>query len=65
MKKESFNFTNFDPLDRSEMKRLMAGSGNIYCNTGGNTWPCYHATLTECTDICADIGSCEGCAQFP
>jgi hypothetical protein len=52
-------------LSRDEMKNVKAGGGNIYCNTGGNQWSCSGATLTECTDICAEIGSCQGCAQFP
>lgn len=73
MKKESLNFINLGhALGRSEMKKLMAGSGgNIHCSIGGSQWQCGPTwNLTECTDHCVDLSSawgvdCEGCAQFP
>ena len=52
-------------LSRREMRSIMAGGGNIYCNSGGNIWSCTNDSLLECTQICAELGECEGCAQFP
>lgn len=74
MKNANSNFIDFGhALGRSEMKKLMAGSGgsgNIYCSIGGGQWQCHLDTLTECTDACVDTSEalgvgCWGCAQFP
>jgi len=57
-------------LGRSEMKKIMAGSGNIYCWVGGQQFGCYSGNLEQCLDAC--VGNedawgetCGGCAQFP
>jgi hypothetical protein len=57
-------------LGRSEMKKIMAGSGgNIYCSMDSTGWQfqCYLQNLEHCLDSCVDTwgDDCGGCAQFP
>jgi len=57
-------------LGRSEMKKIMAGSGNVYCMIGGSQHYCDNSSLELCLDGCVAVEdaygqSCGGCAQFP
>ena len=56
-------------LGRNEMKKIVAGSMNMYCMMGGEQFHCFGENLTACLDSCVDNEihtgeTCEGCAQF-
>jgi len=74
MKRKKLNVKNMmgkdTTLSRSEMRKIMAGSGNMYCMVGGEQFHCFGVSLTACLDACLDNQyhtgqTCGGCAQFP
>jgi hypothetical protein len=54
-------------LSRNEMKKIVAGTGNIHCSNGSRQVQCHSDDLELCTDLCvAEWGDgCHGCAEFP